>query len=72
MPSGSFLNHPIKNNEIFTADYYVALINVTAAPGIRADRSIYPAYTPNHLGAKVKMPHVKLRLDRWRYHLFGL
>ena len=78
MPSGSFSDkvlpqpsHTLKINEIFTADYYVALHNVTAAPGIRADGSVYPAYTPNHLGARVRMPHVKLRLDRWRYHLLG-
>ena len=64
-------SHTLKNNEIFTADYYVALNNVTAAPGIRADGSVYPAYTPNHLGARVRMPHLKLRLDKWRYHLLG-
>ena len=78
MPCGSFIDkvlpqpsHTLKIDEVFTADYYVALHNVTAAPGIRADGSVYPAYTPNHLGARVRMPHVKLRLDRWRYHLLG-
>lgn len=61
----------LKSNEVYTADYFVALHNITAAPGIRADGSTYPALTPNHIGARVSLPHVKLRLDRWRYHLVG-
>ena len=78
MPSGLFTDkvlpapsHSLEVNGVFTADYFVSLHNVTAAPGIRADGSVYPKYTPNHMGARVKMPHVKLRLDRWRYHLVG-
>ena len=78
MPSVTFVDkalpppsHSLKANETFTGDYYVALHNVTAAPGIRADGSSYPAYTPNHIGARVQMPHVGLNLDRWRYHLTG-
>ena len=77
-PTGYFIDkvlpapaYNLKNNEIFTADYFVALHNVTAAPGIRGDGSTYPAYTPNHLGARVKMPHIKLKIDRWRFHLIG-
>jgi hypothetical protein len=78
MPCGSFTDktlpapsHSLKVNENFTGDYFVALHNITAAPGIRADGSSYPAYTPNHIGARVSMPHVGLNLDRWRYHLTG-
>ena len=78
MPCGTFTDkalpvpsHSLKLNEIFTGDYYIALHNITAAPGIRGDGSSYPAYTPNHLGARVRMPHVGLKVDRWRYHLTG-
>ena len=28
-------------NQVFTPDYFVALYNVTAAAGVRADRSLY-------------------------------
>ena len=55
----------------FTPDYYVALHNVVAAPGYRGDGSVYEAFTPNHLGARVSLPHAKLKLARWRYHLRG-
>ena len=78
MPSGQFTDkalpapeHTLSVNEEFTADYYIALHNITAAPGIKADGTMYPSFTPNHLGARVKMPHVKLRIDRWRHHLIG-
>ena len=78
IPDGVFVdkvlpapNHALKMNEIYTPEYFISLHNITAAPGIRADGSSYPAYTPNHLGARVQMPHVKLKLDRWRYHLVG-
>ena len=78
IPGGSFIDkvlpepsHILEPNKIFTTEYFVSLHNVTAAPGIRPDGSAYPAFTPNHLGARVSMPHVKLRLDRWRYHLVG-
>ena len=63
--------HVLSVNEEFTADYYIALHNITAAPGIKADGTMYSSFTPNHLGARVKMPHVKLRIDRWRHHLLG-
>ena len=78
MPNGTFTDKALpapslslKINEIFTADYYIALHNITAAPGFREDGSSYPAYTPNHLGARVSIPHCGLRRDRWRYHLIG-
>ena len=78
MPSGCFIDkalpapvHDLKVNRTFTGNYYIALHNVTAAPGIRGDGSTYPAYTPNHMGARVQLPHVGLRVDRWRHHLVG-
>ena len=78
MPGGIFTDkalpapvYTLKVNETFTGNYYIALHNVTAAPGIREDGSSYPAYTPNHIGARVKLPHVALHIDRWRYHLTG-
>ena len=55
----------------FTADYFWALHNVVAAPGVRVDGSQYPAYTPNFLGARVKLKHIGMKPERWRYHLQG-
>ena len=55
----------------FTPDYFVAMHNIVAAPGIRGDGTMYSKFTPNHLGARVTLPHVKLNVDRWRYHLTG-
>lgn len=78
MPSGNFIDKTLPppenllgSNEVFTPDYYVALHNITSAPGIRADGSSYPAFTPNHIGARIKLPHVKLNIERWRFHLIG-
>ena len=78
MPAGVFTDkalpapgHVLKENETYTGNYYIALHNVTAAPGIRGDGSSYEAYTPNHIGARIALPHVKLKLSRWRYHLVG-
>ena len=31
----------------------------------------WTAGTPNHLGARVKLVHTDLKLDRWRHHLIG-
>ena len=63
MPSGVFTDkalpapaHVLKKNNLFTGEYYVALHNVAAAPGLRADGSSYPAFTPNHIGARVTLP----------------
>ena len=64
-------SHSLEVNKVFTPDYYVALHNITAAPGMRSDGSSYEAYTPNHLGARIALPHTKLKLDRWRHHLQG-
>ena len=64
-------SHQLKVNEVFTPDYFVALHNITAAAGARADGSSYPAYTPNHAGARISLPHTNLNMDRWRHHLRG-
>ena len=63
--------HMLEPNTCFTPDYLVALHNIVSAPGFRGDGSAYPSYTPNHLGARVQLPHGKLKIDRWRYHLVG-
>ena len=70
MPTGKFIDkalpapsHRLIVNEVFTADYYVALHNITAAPGIKADGTLYPGMTPNHIAARVKMPHFKLKIN---------
>ena len=78
LPVGDFYDkvlplpsHTLEVNEVFTPDYFVALHNITAAPGMRGDGSPYSAYTPNHLGARITLPHTKLKLDRWRHYLRG-
>ena len=78
LPVGDFYDkvlpaptHPIKINQVFTPDYFIALHNLTTAAGVRDDGSSYAAFTPNHLGARMSLPHTKLRLHRWRYHLRG-
>ena len=58
-------------NDCFTPDYFIALHNIVSAPGIKPDGTTYQACTPNHLGARVQLPHVKLKIGRWRHHLFG-
>ena len=77
-PSGTFIDkilpapsqqlHP---RETYTADYFSSLHNLVAAAGIRSDGSTYPALTPNFLGARIKLRHVGLKTERWRYHLKG-
>ena len=78
LPRGSFTDkvlpateHPLEINDVFTPDYFAALHQITAAPGYRADGTPYPANTPNHIGARISLPHCKLNLDRWRSHLIG-
>ena len=63
--------HPLLPREIYTADYFKSLHNCVAAAGIRSDGSTYPALTPNFLGARIKLKHVGMKPDRWRYHLLG-
>ena len=64
-------DHELVQNSCFTTDYLVALHNIVSAPGFRGDGTAYPAYTPNHIGARVQLPHVKLKIKRWRHHLVG-
>ena len=78
LPFGNFCDkllpttvHQLQVNEVFTPDYFVALHNITAPPGVREDGSSYTEFTPNHLGARVSLPHTKFRLDRWRNYLIG-
>ena len=78
MPVGHFYDkvlplpsHKLVVNQVFTPDYFVALHNITSAAGVREDGSAYGAFTPNHIGARVSLPHSKLRLERWRHHLRG-
>ena len=78
LPKGVFTDkvlptprHQLVTNSVFTADYFVALHNIVAAPGYRRDGTPYPANTPNHIGARVSLPHTKLNVVRWRHHLFG-
>ena len=77
-PFGSFIDkilpvpkHQLHPRETYTADYFTSLHNLVAASGIRADGSTYPSLTPNYLGARIKLQHVGMKVDRWRYHLRG-
>ena len=78
MQNGTFVDKVLpapdiqmKANNVFTPDYFAALHQITAAPGLRADGTPYPAHTPNHVGARISLPHTKLHIDRWRAHLRG-
>ena len=78
LPVGNFTDkvlpssgHKLETNRVFTSDYFVALHQITAAPGYRADGTPFPVNTPNHLGARITLPHTKLKLERWRHHLIG-
>lgn len=77
-PSGPFTDkilpaptQPLPTREIFTPEYFSSLHNLVAAAGIREDGSTYPALTPNYMGARIRLEHVGLKIDRWRYHLRG-
>ena len=78
MPYKNFIDKHLPASDLklvpasqFTPDYFVALHNLTSAPGYMGDGTAYDAFTPNHLGARIKLPHTKLRIERWRYHLIG-
>ena len=78
LPVGDFYDkvlpaptHILQVNKVFTPDYFVALHNITAAAGVREDGSHYAEFTPNHIGARISLPHTKLKLNRWRQHLLG-
>ena len=77
-PSGPFTDkilpapaQPLPTREIFTPGYFASLHNLVAAAGIRADGSTYQALTPNYMGARIRLEHVGMKIDRWRYHLRG-
>ena len=46
--------------------YFTALHSMVAA-----EAQYWPAWTPNHLGARIPLRHSKLKVDRWRHHLIG-
>ena len=50
----------------FPTDYFVALHKLVSAPGLH-----YPAFTPNHMGARIPLQHTRLNIHMWRYHLTG-
>ena len=77
-PSGPFTDkilpspaQELPTREFFTPEYFSSLHNLVAAAGIRADGSTYPALTPNYMGARIRLEHVGMKIDRWRYHLRG-
>ena len=59
-------DHAPQPNTEFPVQYFVDLHEQVAAAS-----ALYAANTPNHLGARVPLRHCKLRVDRWRHHLFG-
>ena len=63
--------HMLLLSETFPPEYFLALHNVVAAPGVRADGSCYPAFTPNYVGARIALRHTRLQIERWRFHLVG-
>ena len=62
---------PLIPRAAFTSDYFQSLHNLVAAAGIRSDGSTYPALTPNYMGARIRLQHVGMKPDRWRFHLRG-
>ena len=78
LPAGEFYDKVLPNttrrlqvNTVYTPDYFVALHNITSTAGTRPDGSSYAALTPNHIGARMSLPHTKMKLVRWRHHLVG-
>ena len=78
MPFGPFIDkvlpppiYPLVARKIFTGNYFVSLHNIVSAAGIRQDGSLFPKFTANYLGARVKLAHTGLKPDRWRKHLVG-
>ena len=60
------VNDPLSPHATYPTEYFVALHKLVSAPG-----SLYPANTPNHIGARIPLQHTKLNIPRWRYHLTG-
>lgn len=61
----TLLMHIVPNSR-FTRDYFVTLHTLVAAPG-----PAWPAFTPNHRGARIPLQHSSLKMERWRHHLIG-
>ena len=59
------VRRPVPNSQ-FDSDYFVALHSLCAAEG-----PCWPAWTPNHRGARIPLRHNNLKVDRWRFHLVG-
>ena len=57
---------PLSQHADFSMEYFVTLHKLVSAPG-----ATYPAYTPNHLGARIPLQHTRLNIVRWRHHLIG-
>ena len=47
-------------------DYFVTLHKLMSAPA-----PVYPAFTPNHRGARIPLRHSGLNIPRWIYHMYG-
>ena len=60
------INEPLSECTDFPMDYFVALHKLASAPGVT-----HPAYTPNHIGARIPLQHTRLNIPRWRHHLIG-
>ena len=60
------VNDPLSPHATYPTEYFVALHKLVSDPG-----SLYPANTPNHIGARIPLQHTKLNIPRWRYHLTG-
>lgn len=60
------INVPLSQHTDFPIEYFVALHKLASAPG-----TTYPAYTPNHMGARIPLQHTRLNITRWRHHLTG-
>ena len=78
LPVGTFIDRGLPGTKVplvakkrFTADYFVSLHNLVAAAGVRPDGSCYQSFTPNFMGARIKLHHVGMKVERWRHHLFG-
>ena len=59
----------IEHNE-FNVAYFIDLHNKCSAAGSRGLYS-WPAYTPNYIGARVRLQHTSFNLESWRKHLIG-
>ena len=59
-------SHTLAQDGRFGADYFSTLSVLTSSAG--------PAWqtgTPNFRGARIKLAHTNLKVDRWRHHLVG-